>query len=290
MKKDINYSKESILVVDDEEVVRKPIADMLRYLGFEAHDVGSGAEAIEALEKKIYGFVLTDIRMPGMDGLELIKRVMNDYPHVCTIAMTGYSREYKYVEVVNAGATDFINKPFGIEELEAKVRRAIIERDTRQELSRLSITDSLTNLYNQRHFYTRLEDETRRALRQKNGLALILFDLDRFKQFNDRHGHLAGDRLLRKVGEIINAKIRQGVDSGYRYGGDEFAVILIDAQEGIVKAICERIEAGIEEECQLGVSMGSAIWVDNMSAEDIVSEADKRLYEVKARKHSEESG
>ena len=283
---DIEYNKVSILVVDDEEVVRKPIVDMLKYLGFSAQGVDSGEKALEVLQKETYDFMLTDMRMPGMDGLELIRKIMNDYPNVCIIAMTGYSSEYKYVEVVNAGATDFINKPFGVEELEAKVRRAIIERNARLELSRLSITDSLTNLYNQRHFYTRLEDETRRAERQKNGLALILFDLDSFKLYNDNYGHLAGDRLLSKVGDIINAKIRQGVDSGYRYGGDEFAVILIDAQESIVKAIGKRIEAGVEQECGLGVSMGYSIYTDNMSAEEIVAEADKNLYKVKARKHS----
>ncbi len=170
--------------------------------------------------------------MPGMDGLELIRSVQSAFPEVSIIAMTGYSRGYRYIDVINSGAKDFINKPFGIEELEAKIRRAIRERNALKELSRLSITDSLTGLYNQRHFYARLKEEIVRAQRQKHPLALVLLDMDNFKTYNDTHGHLAGDELLQNVGRIINNCIRENVDSGYRYGGDEFAIILIDADAG----------------------------------------------------------
>ena len=156
----INYSDEFVLVVDDEEFVREPIVAMLERLDFNADARGTGQEALEKLAEKHYTFLLTDIRMPGsIDGLELIRQTKEKYPDVCVIAMTGHSKEFNYVEVVNAGATDFVNKPFGIEELEAKIKRAIIERNNRQELNRLSITDSLTGLYNQRHFYERLKDE-----------------------------------------------------------------------------------------------------------------------------------
>jgi two-component system cell cycle response regulator len=197
--------------------------------GLQVDTAESGDEALEKFKTDSYSFLLTDIRMPGIDGLELIRIVKREYPDVCAIAMTGYSKEYKYVETINAGATDFVNKPFGIEEIEAKFKRGIIERNIRQELNRLSITDSLTGLYNQRHFYDRLNEETARAQRQNHELALILLDLDDFKQYNDNFGHLAGDGLLQKVGAVINSKMRQSVDSGYRYGGDEFAVMLIEA-------------------------------------------------------------
>ncbi len=281
---DIEYRDEFILVVDDEASVRGPIVQMLRGLGFKAESAGSAKEAIHELKKKTYTFLLADIKMPEMDGLQLIRRIKKDYPHLYTIAMTGYSREYKYIDVVNAGATDFINKPFGIEELEAKVRRAIMERNIKQELSKLSITDSLTGLYNQRHFYTHLNNEITRAKRGKHQLALIFIDLDNFKQYNDRYGHLAGDRLLEKVGSIISAKIRNGVDSGYRYGGDEFAVILIDADVDIGKSIAKRITKEIEDDCKLSASMGYAEFADHMTTETFVSEADQFLYAEKELK------
>ncbi|RLF56849.1 MAG: diguanylate cyclase response regulator, partial [Thermoplasmata archaeon] len=241
-------------MVDDEESVREPVVRMLQTLGFRARGAGSAEEALELLKNDKYTFLLTDINMPKMDGLELIARVKNEYPELCSIAMTGYTKKYRYIDVINAGATDFVNKPFNIEELEAKLKRAIIERNVKEELSRLSITDALTGLYNQRQFYARLKEEMRRAERQNHPLALILLDLDNFKEFNDTHGHVAGDELLRKIGKIILSSIRDGVDSGYRYGGDEFAIILIDADMEIGRGIGKRIERAIENECGITAS------------------------------------
>ena len=282
----IDYSDELILVVDDEESTREVVTLMLRNIGFEVHSVGSGNDALDELRRKSYTFLLTDIMMDGMDGLELIRQSRNDHPDVCAIAMTGYLMEYKYVDVVNAGATDFINKPFNIEELEAKIKRAIIERNTREKLSILSITDSLTGVYNQRHFYTRLKGEIKRAERQKNEIALIMFDLDDFKSYNDEKGHLAGDDILKKVGTIIKESIRQGVDSGYRYGGDEFAIILIDAERDIVLEISTRIEKTIKDICNLTVSMGFSNFSKGMTLEEFINKADKELYKGKNLKNN----
>lgn len=281
----IDYSEELILVVDDDKAVREPLVEMLEHIGWKAESAKSGEEALKSLKEKPFTFLLSDIVMPmGMDGLELIKRVSNLFPEVCTISMTAYSRGYKYVDVINAGATDFINKPFGIEELEAKLRRAITERNIKRELNRLSITDALTGLYNQRHFYTRLKEEIVRARRQKHSIALILLDLDDFKNFNDTHGHLAGDELLHKVGSIINAGIREGVDSGYRYGGDEFAIILIDANTRIAQGIAERIEESIVKECGVTASLGYANFSEGMTPEELLSEADQFLYKFKGKR------
>jgi len=281
----IRYSDEAVLVVDDEEFVREPIVAMLERLGFKADAERSGKEAMEKLSQKEYTFLLSDIRMPGsVDGLELIRHTKREYPNICAIAMTGHSKEFNYVEVVNAGATDFVNKPFGIEELEAKIKRAIIERNTRQELNRLSITDSLTGLYNQRHFYVRLKEEMVRSKRQGYSLALVLLDLDDFKQYNDSYGHLAGDKLLQKVGEVIRSSVRQNVDSGYRYGGDEFAVILIDAGASVADMMSVRIRNGIEKGCGLTASAGYAVFSDSLAAEELVATADRLLYEGKEQR------
>ena len=283
---EINYSDELLLVVDDNESVCTALLEMLKHLGFKANAASNGKDALKKLKEASYTFLLTDIRMREMDGLQLIKNVRNDHPYICCIAMTGYSKEYKYIDVINAGATDFINKPFSTEELEAKVRRGIIERNIKQELNRLSITDSLTGLFNQRHFYARLKEEVTRADRQKRSLALIFLDLDDFKNYNDTYGHLAGDDVLQRVGGIISVKIRQGVDSGYRYGGDEFAIILIDADKDISLSIGERVGQGIKEECNLTASMGFANFSEGMTLEGFIGEADRRLYESKSQKKS----
>jgi len=284
-KEGIDYSDEMVLVVDDDKEFGVILINLLAQRGFNSHHVASGSEALKELKKeKKYTFLIADIVMPEMDGLELTRRIKNEYPDICVIVITGYSNEYKYVAVINAGATDFINKPFRIEELEAKIRRVIIERNVRQELERLTITDSLTGLYNQRHFYTRLKDEIIRAQRKAQKLALILLDLDDFKQYNDNHGHLAGNALLQKFSRIINAQVRQGVDSGYRYGGDEFAIILNDADKNICKTIEKRIAKTFKEECNEGVSMGYAIFSKGLTLGALVAEADKHLYRFKSQK------
>jgi two-component system cell cycle response regulator len=278
------YDEESILVVDDEADIRETLVQMLLHLGFKAQAASNGSEAMEVLHNGNYTFMITDMRMPGMDGIELIQAVQSAFPEVSIIAMTGYSRGYRYIDVINSGAKDFINKPFGIEELEAKVRRAVRERNALRELNRLSITDSLTGLYNQRHFYARLKEEIVRAQRQKHPLALVLLDMDDFKIYNDRHGHLAGDELLQNVGRIINTCIRENVDSGYRYGGDEFAIILIDADLDVTRNIVKRIRTALASQCQITASMGHASFSEGLKPETFVGLADASLYEAKGRR------
>jgi diguanylate cyclase (GGDEF)-like protein len=280
---DIDYSKELILIVDDDPFLRETLEKLLEIVGIPSHSASNGDEAMKMLENNSYTMILTDMKMPGVDGMDLIKMVCKNHD-VSIIAMTGYSEGYTYVDVINAGASDFIKKPFGIEELEAKIRRIITERNLRKELNRLSITDSLTELYNQRHFYFRLNEEIKRAKRQRNLLALILLDLNDFKKYNDKYGHLAGDEVLRDAGDIIRGCIRESVDSGYRYGGDEFAVILIDADINIAKEIGNRIEAAFCTKNKVTVSVGYSIYHAGMDSKELISTADKDLYISKQEK------
>lgn len=287
-KNGIDYSKESVLVVDDDLQFRQTLVELLSVLGFETGCAASGPDALDELGKKEYTFLLADMKMPEMDGLKLIEQVGQDFPDMSIIAMTGYAEGYKYIDVINAGASDFIKKPFQSDELEAKVSRIVNERNLRKELSRLSITDSLTGLFNQRHFYNRLKEEFNRAQRQNHDLSLILLDLDHFKAYNDTYGHLAGDEVLRNLGRIINKSIREGVDSGYRYGGDEFAIILIDATLGVAKVIGKRIQQALEKG-NFTASVGYATFTDGMSETELVSEADKNLYKAKLKIRSNAS-
>jgi two-component system cell cycle response regulator len=223
-----------------------------------------------------------------MDGFELIRRARETRPDLNIIAMTGYADDYRYVDIINSGANDFIKKPIDTGELEAKLIRNIGEQNLRKELSRLSITDSLTGLYNQREFYIRLKQEIVRSVRQKHPLGVILVDLDYFKQYNDCHGHVAGDAVLRFVGKAIGKSIREGVDTGYRYGGDEFAVILIDSDLAIAQEIGKRIQQAIAENGRLSASVGYAMYSDEMSLTEFVSAADANLYKAKVRHRNEQ--
>lgn len=163
------------------------------------------------------------------------------------------------------------------------VGKDITDRKTiEEELRRLSITDSLTNLFNQRHFYFKLKEEVERAKRTKQSLCLMIIDIDDFKRYNDTHGHLAGDEKLRNVGRIIKQSIRSDVDSAFRYGGDEFSIILpyisIEQAEDVGKRIQKRIldNEGIE------ISIGVASLEDTWCLEDFIHTADMAMYSKKS--------
>ena len=100
-------------------------------------------------------------------------------------------------------------------------------RESREQLERLSVTDSLTGLYNRRHLMERLRNETSRARRTGRPFAVLMLDLDHFKEYNDTHGHLGGDEVLTRVAAVLLASTRQ-VDCVSRYGGEEFLLLLPD--------------------------------------------------------------
>ena len=277
----LDFSQENMLLVDDNELVRETLLGLVSALGFRVRAVSSGPEALEALDEDTYSFLLTDMKMPEMDGMELIRTARELDPDLSIISMTGYSEGYRYVDVIHAGASDFIKKPFDIEELEAKIRRILNERRLRQELSRLSATDSLTGLYNHRQFFLRLKDEVVRSQRQKGDLAVVLLDLDGFKAYNDTYGHLAGDDILRDVGKMLRRSIRDGVDMGFRYGGDEFSLILIDADLDVAQGIVKRIQREFDAHGWVSASFGMARFEEGMSETDLVEEADRALYRMK---------
>jgi diguanylate cyclase (GGDEF)-like protein len=281
-KATIDYNKEHLLVLEKDLQFREELLRSLFALGFRANPASSVSQALKMLKKNQYTFLLSDLTLPDSERLKVIQDVVLNHPKVSVLAMTTVPEGYPYIEVIAAGASDFIKKPFEVGELKAKVHRIILDRDLRAELSELSITDSLTGLFNQRHFYNRLKEELARAKRQYRPFSLILLDLDDFKAYNDTYGHLAGDEVLRSFGGIISRLIREGADSGFRYGGDEFGIILTEADGNMAEVICGRIKKALEKE-EYNASLGYSTFSEGMTVKDLVEEADKALYKAKLR-------
>lgn len=145
-----------------------------------------------------------------------------------------------------------------------------------KELEKLSITDSLTNLYNQRHFYKSIEMETAKVNRYSHKLSLLLFDIDNFKHFNDTFGHVEGDSVLTRFGCILLKNIRK-TDLAFRYGGDEFLVLLPETDEIEAKKMADRI---CEEYC-LSVSVGISEYQKNESINSFMNRVDSLMYKDK---------
>ena len=151
-------------------------------------------------------------------------------------------------------------------------------------LSKLAITDSLTDLYNSRHFHDQIKRELTRLKRNPDRkLSLILLDIDHFKQLNDTDGHQMGDHVLRSLGQIIKVCIRKDVDMGFRYGGDEFVIILPDTDKFQAKVVADRIvkQYSAFKFGSTGLSMGIAEALHDESEQAFVRRADEAMYQSK---------
>jgi diguanylate cyclase (GGDEF)-like protein len=278
-----------ILLVDDDQSILEILADLMAIFGHDYVTAQNGVEAIEKLKHNFFDIVLTDMIMPDIDGMELLKHIKKNYPNIKVMVVTGYERAFTYTDVIRAGASDFISKPFNTDELEAKINRLAREIELMSQLELLSISDGLTGLYNKRHFDAKIFEEVRRAHRQSHDLFLAVIDVDNLKKMNDKYGHLAGDKLLKSVGDIIKHCIRENVDWPFRYGGDEFFVILTQVTRDQAISTSERvIESFNEKKLPLtGLSIGLAQFVRSQDAkwtediDDLVKRSDMALYKAK---------
>jgi len=281
---------EKVLIVNDSEDICRRLVDLMTSLGYENKSVADGLQALTMLKEEAFSVVIADIEMPGIDGLTLIKEIKENFPKIDIISITSFGTRYSYSEVITTGASDFIIKPFGLDEVVAKLNRIFRERSIKHQLEEknaelflLSINDDLTGLYNRRYFYYQLEKEIIRARRQNRILFLIMLDLDEFKKFNDTYGHLEGDRMLNEVGKAISRSIRKNVDEGFRYGGDEFAIIIPEANQKQTMQIAQRIQEACRaiQPLPIEISLGLVELTDNHDVESLVRCADQAMYQAK---------
>ncbi|HEV2721182.1 MAG TPA: diguanylate cyclase [Thermoanaerobaculia bacterium] len=150
-----------------------------------------------------------------------------------------------------------------------------------EELKARARTDDLTALPNFRAFREHIDAEIDRAARYPESFGILVLDLDRFKKYNDTHGHLAGNEALQRVASVIRDTVRS-VDFPARYGGEEFAVIVPEIDAAGLTAIAERIRANVESLQILTISIGGAIFpVDGKTVDALFQTADERLYTAK---------
>jgi diguanylate cyclase (GGDEF)-like protein len=281
-----------ILVIDDIPDTVDIIQRLFESEGHEVFTAYTGEEGVRKASQIKPDVILLDINLPGIDGNMALRKIKKESPDQSVVMLTAYATVENAIQALKEGASDFVKKPFEMDHLVHIVNRCIekswIVREKErleEEVRRLSITDDLTGLYNYRYFYKKLEEETIRAKRQKIPLSLMMFDLDNFKNYNDTRGHIEGDRVLEKIGKIVVQCIRQKVDSGYRYGGDEFAVILIGVKTDRASEIAERLR-GLVENAKLGditVSIGVTEYEADIDIESFVKSADDAMYMAKSQ-------
>ncbi len=405
-----DYSSRRVLIADDELMVARALETLIKMLfKSEVIAVHDGDAVLDACAREAPDLLILDMVMPGLSGLDLVSTVHERWPYVDIVVVTAYIDDFPYVKVIQAGAKDFLAKPYRHSELEAKLLRIFRERDLRdaeivaeskyrslfekntdgmailnessrvvtsvnaafcrimgvpssvfigrsilefvdpseqerfdmglilcsrngqgtlsdivllgkdgdkvymdmsltfidvmrehivcltfkdtterrnleQRLVEVAQVDALTGLFNRRAFNTELDMAIAHARSGISALTMISIDIDNFKKCNDSEGHQAGDRVLKTLGSLIRKNIRASIDSGFRCGGDEFAIILEGAKTEVAIQIAERLRTEYQENVTYGTSLsvGIAEFCHGMSGKEFVRSADDAMYRAKA--------
>lgn len=247
--------KPPILLVEDEPTTRMMAAHQLRRAGYEVEVAEDGLQALERLRERLFPILLTDWEMPTMDGVALCQavRAAQFDGYVYIILLTSRDSKANIIEGLEAGADDYLIKPVNDQELVARLQTAQrilrLEQSLRLANQRnllLSITDALTGTFNRHHLMEQLPKELERTRRYARPLSAVLCDIDNFKKINDTRGHQVGDDVLVQFAAMLQGAIRSEVDWIVRYGGEEFLIILPEADFGAALAFAERIRKELE--------------------------------------------
>jgi len=283
----------NILIADDEEEFRRLLSRRAERLGLTVTQATDGQKALDAVRSDVFDLLVLDIYMPGASGLEVLRVGRERDPDLQAIVMTAYATVNNAIEALRAGAYDYLVKPLdSLEAFDLALKRAVGFRNLLrenhrlfEEVQRLAMTDALTGLYNRRKLDEALELELERVRRYGRSLSTIMIDLDNLKHINDAHGHQAGDEVLKRVASVIESQVRR-IDTSVRYGGDEFLILLPEANLKDATILAERIAARCQDlavgDDFVSFSLGVVEWGPGISStEDLLYEADQALYEAK---------
>ncbi len=308
-----NEIKLKLMVVDDEESIRDILSDILMDEGYDVLEAEDGQVAMKLFAEHDVAIVLTDIRMPGMSGLELLEMVKSQSPETEVIIMTSHASFDTALAAMRNGAYDYLVKPFeDIDIIPPVIHRAAttirltLENQSlikklkenneelelaNESLKELAIKDGLTGLYNIRYFHEMIDIGIANAMRHQDKCALIFTDVDFFKKYNDTYGHPAGDEVLVGLAEVLKSSVRAN-DLLARYGGEEFIILLPSTDKEGAAYVAEKMRSNVAataigpehaaRENPVRISVGVACYPEDASdVAALIKVADNRLYLAK---------
>ncbi len=297
-------AKAKVLLVEDDPVQANVTKKILQTTGYDVLWSQDGINAIKTVKMMKPDIILLDVILPGLDGYEVCRwlKLDENARGIPVIMLTVKKELSDKISGLQIGADDYLPKPYNELELNARIYASLRTKALQDELRTknkqleellgkveyMAITDALTGLYNRRRFHDVLSKEFERSKRYANPVSLIMLDIDHFKKVNDNYGHQTGDTVLREVGSIITASIRD-IDTASRFGGEEFMVVLPNTEKENAKVGAERMRAAIaqhifpEIEGPITVSIGVTGLPDpGLANEDrLVRCADYALYRAK---------
>ena len=291
-----------ILIAEDDATSRHILTAMLDKWGYEVIATCDGVQAWEARQQPgAPRLAILDWMMPGMDGVDVCRKVREietqDPPYI--IMLTSKTEKAEIVAALDAGANDYLAKPFDSGELRARVevgRRMVEMQDellkSRKALLHQANHDPLTGLPNRRAILDRLQKELARAARHSDVVSVGMCDIDHFKAVNDTYGHPSGDDVLCRLARILTGCCRE-YDAVGRMGGEEFLLIVpmkADMTGTQIRSLYDRhclsvAEAKMETRSgalSVTVSIGAAIAKNGDTVDDLLAVADAALYRAKS--------
>lgn len=292
--------RRNMVIVDDHEDNILVLKHLLERIGYSEIKTFSESEnVIDQLnlkEEKVDCFLL-DVMMPKLDGVSLARMLRNHdrYKDVAIVFVTAKDMNNTLEDCFKVGGTDFVNKPISLVELRCRLSKVFELQDAQirlkkqnEELTRCTLTDSLTSLYNRRFLDHRLEEECAKSARYQHDMSFLMMDLDKFKRINDDFGHLVGDRVLKDLADILVEQTRS-TDMVARYGGEEFCVLLTGTPLEKARDTAERIRKRVEDarllpesDEDVTISIGVVAYSPEIQkAHELISLADSALYDAK---------
>jgi diguanylate cyclase (GGDEF)-like protein len=305
----LNREQGTILVVDDSQVNSQTLSQVLSSAGFKVRMAANGESAILQVHQNPPDLILLDIMMPGINGFDTCIQLKANPTtrEIPIIFITAFTDAESKVKGLSLGGVDYVTKPFHEAELLARVnvhlklrflsrkvaQQAAALKAANDKLQRLADIDGLTQVANRRRFDEFLNQEWHRLKREQTPLSLILCDVDYFKLYNDRYGHLAGDKCLKQIAQALEKTVKRPADLVARYGGEEFAVILPNTELSGAVQVAEMIRSAIKKlkivhqsspiDSYVTVSMGisTQIPLKTIAPQSLLASADSALYEAK---------
>ncbi|MGD1920587.1 MAG: diguanylate cyclase domain-containing protein [Pleurocapsa sp.] len=323
MSKVLSDCPARILIVDDKPDNLELLSTVLTVQGYQTKTCERGKSAIELAKTDVPNLILLDISMPEMDGFsvcEILKKdfITKDIPIIFISALKDVRDKTLAFQI---GGSDYITKPFQVDEVIARVKNQLnihylqaelraknkqLETEIKhrqaaenellrlnRKLNKLATVDRLTGIANRHYLDEFLIKEWQRGKREKFSLALILCDIDYFKQYNDRFGHLEGDVCLQQVAQAIVKAVNRPADLVARYGGEEFAIVLPQTSAENAILVAEKIRLQIQDlriphpdslvrdDVSLSLGVTAVIPGSKYTKKQLLITADKALYQAK---------
>jgi len=290
----------NILVIEDQAFEAQKCQEALSRDQHKVYSVSTGMAALERAAVTDCDLIVISLNMVKEDGLRLCSHFRsNDRTRAVPILMVGQEEDLSRVaRGLEIGANDYILRPLDRNELLARVRTQIRRKRFQEKLKinyeaslSMALTDTLTGLYNRRYLNVHLDKLLKQTGDQRKAIAVLMFDLDKFKSVNDTYGHGVGDEVLKTFADRLKTRMR-GFDLLARTGGEEFVAVLVDV--GFEKAcfIAERLRRAIgrrpmpvstpDGQLSVTTSLGGAyIGIDVITVEEALQRADEQLYKAK---------